>query len=65
MALGNEMNSRKRKESPHKIDKNLLLLSFIIAVAAFLYVKKLRLEEEKQFDVPGVYLERQGDKHEN
>ena len=64
MVLG-VMNSRKRKVPPHKIDKNLLLLSLIIAVATFWYVKELRLEEEKQFRTSGVYLEKQGDKHEN
>lgn len=59
------IGSRKRKAPHYKVDKGLLLLSFIIAVAAFLYVKALRLEEEKQFVTPGVYLEKQGDKHEN
>jgi len=59
------MNSWSRRVPNHRVDKGLLLLSFIIAVVAFLYVKELRLKEEKQFVTPGVYLEKQGDKHEN
>jgi hypothetical protein len=59
------MNSWIRRAPNYKMDKGLLLLSFIIAVVAFLYAKELRLKEEKQFVTPGVYLEKQGDKHEN
>jgi|TARA_B110000467_G_C18239359_1_gene433611 hypothetical protein len=59
------MTSIDKNKSIWKIDKNLALISFIIALSLFWYVKKLHLEEAEQFDAPGVYLKKQGGKHAN
>jgi hypothetical protein len=52
------------KSQLDKIDKNLAVISFIIALAMFWYVKKQSGMEEKHFTPGDVYLKRQGGIHD-
>lgn len=47
------------------INMPLALLSFAIAIALHMHVKKLRIEEQKQVAKDSVYLNEPGGSHEN
>tara|TARA_B100001094_G_C17676275_1_gene551212 strand:+ start:173 stop:370 length:198 start_codon:yes stop_codon:yes gene_type:complete len=50
----------KLKSDISKIDKNLAIVSIIISLCTFWYVKKYHVKHDKQVIPHGVYLEKQG-----